>query len=170
ASASYFPVLGVRPFLGRFYLESEDVEDATSPPCVVSYRYWQNHLGGTRDAIGRTLLVGSLRYTIVGVAPDGFNGLGFGAVDLWLPLHVASLTFNGHDPDLWTTDHSSWLRMIARVKPGVSLAAAATEAAYLYRTSGPRTRDKDLKGTMFWDPLQPGRSSMNNPSAKIALW
>ena len=170
ASASYFSVLGVRPLAGRFYQESEDVEGLTAAPCVVSYRFWQKDMNGARDAVGREVLIGTVRYTVVGVAPEGFNGLGLGAVDVWLPLHVAAPEFQGHDPQLWTTDHSSWLRMVAHIKPGVPLATATAEAEHLYRTAGVRTRDRDLKGTFLWDPLQPGRSSLPNVSAKIALW
>lgn len=169
ASASFFSVLGARPFLGRFYQTSEDAEGA-APTCVVSYAFWKNSLGGTNDVIGRRLLIGDLTYTVVGVAADGFNGVELRAVDLWLPLRVASPEFNGNDAELWTTDHSSWLRMVARLKPNVSLETASAEAALLYRTAGPRTRDKELKGTFLWDPLQPGRSSLTNTSAKISLW
>jgi putative ABC transport system permease protein len=170
ASASYFSVLGVRPHAGRFYLDSEDVEGLTAAPCVVSYRFWETAFGSAPDAIGRTFLMGTVRYTIVGIAPKGFNGLNFGAIDVWLPLHVASVDYNGKDDNLWTTDHSSWLRMFARVKPGVSLATASAEAQVLYRGAGVRTRDKELKGTYLWDPLQPGRSSMSSATGKIALW
>jgi len=170
ATPSYFPVLGVRPYAGRFYLDSEDVEGLTAAPCVVSYRFWETAMGGAADAIGRTFVMGSVRYTIVGIAPKGFNGLNFGAIDVWLPLHVASVDYNGKDDKLWTTDFSSWLRMFARVKPGVSLATASAEAQVLYRGAGLRTRDKELKGTYLWDPLQPGRSSMSSTTGKIALW
>jgi putative ABC transport system permease protein len=170
ATASFFSVLGVHPYRGRFYLEAEDVEGATAAPCVVSYQFWETGLGGESNAIGKTILVGTVRYTIVGIAPKGFNGLGFGAVDMWLPIHVASLDVNGNDPSLWTTDHSSWIRLVAHIKPGVSLATATAEAEVLYKNAGTRTRDKDLKGTYSWDPVQPGRSSMSSPTAKIALW
>ena len=85
-------------------------------------------------------------------------------------MRVVSPEFNGNDPELWTTDHSSWLRMVARLKRDASVDAAAAEAAVLYRTAGPRTRDKELKGTFLWDALQPGRSTVSNVSAKIALW
>ncbi|HEX6053883.1 MAG TPA: protein kinase, partial [Gemmatimonadaceae bacterium] len=142
ASASFFPVLGARPHIGRFYLESEDVEGATEAPCVVSYRFWRSALDGAKDVIGRTLLIGEIRYTIVGVAPQHFSGLGLGSVDAWLPLRVATPEFQGRDSLLWTTDGSAWLRIVARLKPGVSLAQATAEAAHLYRTSGERTRDK----------------------------
>ncbi|HUQ82907.1 MAG TPA: protein kinase, partial [Gemmatimonadaceae bacterium] len=170
ASASYFPVLGVRPFMGRFFLESEDREGLSDPPCVVSHQFWQTTMDGAKDAIGRKLVIGAIRYTVVGVTPEGFTGLNFGGMDAWLPLHVATPEFQGHDPLIWTTDQSAWLRIIARVKPGVSLAEATAEAKVLYRTAGQRTRDRELTGTFLWDPLQPGRSSLGNAYAKISLW
>ena len=170
ASASFFSVLGVRPFMGRFYLESEDVEGVSEAPCVVSYRFWRTTLDGASDVIGRTVLIGSVRYTIVGVAPDGFSGLVFGSVDAWLPLKVGTPEFQGRDPQLWTTDRSAWLRIVARLAPGASLAQATAEAEVLYRTAGSRTRDRELKGTFLWDPLQPGRSSLGNKYATISLW
>jgi putative ABC transport system permease protein len=170
ASASFFAALGVAPLMGRFYHDSEDVEGVAEAPCVVSYRFWQTSLDGAKDVIGRTLLIGEIRYTIVGVAPEHFSGLGFRAVDAWLPLRVSMPEFQGRDPQLWTTDRSAWIRIVARLKPGVSVAQATTEADLLYRTSGPRTRDKNLEGTFLWDPLQPGRSSMGSTSARISLW
>jgi len=169
-TASFFPVLGVRPYVGRFFTESEDVEGSTAAPCVVSYRFWQTAMNGAADVIGRSFFVGTVRYTVAGIAPKGFNGLGLDAVDMWLPLHVASPDFNGIDSQLWTTDHSSWIRIVARVKRGVPLATATAEAEVLYRSAGTRTRDRELKGTYLWDPLQPGRSSLPNQTAKIALW
>jgi len=170
ASASFFPVLGVRPIVGRVYTESEDVEGITAAPCVISYRFWQTAMNGAADAIGRSFFVGTVRYTVVGIAPKGFNGLGLDAIDMWLPLHVASPDHNGNDSQLWTTDHSSWIRLVARVKSGVALSTATAEAQVLYRSAGARTRDRELKGTYLWDPLQPGRSSLPNQTAKIALW
>ena len=170
ASPSYFTVLGVRPFLGRFYLASEDLEGASEAPCVVSYRFWETALDGDRNAVGTKLLIGSVTYTVVGVAPKGFSGLAFGAVDAWLPLRVATPEFQGTNPQLWTTDGSAWLRMIARIKPGVSLAQATAEAKVLYRTAGLRTRDRELKGTFLWDRLEPGRSVSGNKFATISLW
>ena len=170
ASASYFTVLGVRPFMGRFYLESEDIDGATEAPCVVSYRFWQTQLEGAKDVIGRTLVIGEIRYTIVGVAPDRFTGLIFGPTDAWLPLRAATPEAQGRFPGLWTTDQSAWLRIVVKMKPGVSLAQVTAEAELLYRTSGERTRDRELAGTFMWEPLQPGRSALGNRFATISLW
>jgi predicted permease len=170
ATPSYFAALGVRPHAGRFYLESEDFDGNTNPPCVISHHFWQGELGGAPDAIGRRLRIGAQTYTVVGIAPEGFNGLTLGAVDVWLPLHVAAPEWQGHEPELWTTDRSSWIRIVARIRPGVSIDEATAEAALLYRTSGERTRDPQLRGSLLWDPVQPGRSTVGSRSATLTLW
>src|SRR5262249_13922939 len=148
----------------------EDVVGYAQPACVVSYNFWKNTLGARDDALGTQLLIGDVKYTVVGVAPDGFNGIGLNVVDVWLPLHVAAPEFQGHEPELWSTDHSAWMDVIGRLKPGVSVNTASAELATIYREAGERTRDKKMQGTYLLDPLQPGRSSIGNKSAKIALW
>jgi predicted permease len=169
-SASFFSVLGVKPLLGRTFTDAEDVEGSTEAPCVVSHRFWLGTMNGTPDVLGKRFVIGSVIYTVVGVAPEGFNGMGLDAVDFWLPIHVAAPEFQGRDPKLWRTDNSAWLRIVARLRPGVSLEAATADVARVYRTSGPRIRDAKLEGTLLWDPLQPGRSSLPNRSARVALW
>ena len=66
-------------------------------------------------------------YTVVGVAPKGFSGLAFGAVDAWLPLRVATPEFQGTNPQLWTTDGSAWLRMIVGRRTVTGTAAQAKD-------------------------------------------
>jgi putative ABC transport system permease protein len=170
ASASYFPVLGLTPFLGRFYTPDEDVQGVKAGPAVVTHRYWRIALGGDSAALGRRLDIGTVAYTIVGVAPPGFEGLDFSRVDVIVPLRVLTPDFQGTAPELWTTDQSSWLRMTARLKPGVSVAVATDEANRIYTTSGPRVRDKELKGGLVWDPLQPGKSSLPSVRTRVAVW
>lgn len=170
ATPSYFSVLGVRPFMGRSYTDAEDVEGASEAPCVVSYRFWKSSMNGASDVLGKRLLIGAVTYTVVGVAPEGFNGIGLDAIDVFLPLRVATPEFQGRDPQLWTTDHSAWLRIVARLKPGVSLASATSDVERIYRLAGERTRDRELVGTFLLDPLQPGRSTLPNRAAKTALW
>src|SRR4051812_21795266 len=62
ASASFFPVLGVRPILGRTFSDAEDVEGASEAPCVVSYRFWKSTLNGASDVLGKRLVIGSVIY------------------------------------------------------------------------------------------------------------
>jgi hypothetical protein len=170
ASASYFSVLGLTPFLGRFYAADEDVQGVKEAPAVVTHRYWHSTLGADSAALGRRVDIGTVSYTIVGVTPPGFEGLNFNRIDFIVPLRVLTPDFQGNDPALWTTDRSSWLRMSARLKPGVSAAVATDEANRIYTSSGPRIRDKELKGGLVWDPLQPGKSSLPSLRTRIAVW
>ncbi len=95
-SGNYFSALGLRPALGRF-LRADEVEVAgASPVVVVSYAYWQSHLGGAPSAVGAPLRVNDRLLTIVGVAPEQFQGTIIAlAFDLWLPATLAPTMLSG---------------------------------------------------------------------------
>jgi hypothetical protein len=78
---SFFPLLGVRPALRAFFAADED--DPTRPVRVVvlDHGFWQRQFGGDRAALGREMQLGEQRYTIVGVAPEGFTGVDLAPVD-----------------------------------------------------------------------------------------
>ncbi len=85
-SGSYFPVLGVRPALGRLLDRSDDVRQGEHPVAVLSYDYWQRRLGGAADVVGRRVLVNSHPMTVVGVAAAGFRGVDVAdAAAVWIP-------------------------------------------------------------------------------------
>jgi putative ABC transport system permease protein len=86
ASADYFPILGVRPALGRFYSRMEDSLGNGSPVAVVSHRFWRTALGGDSTFIGKALDLSGTRYTVVGIASPSFTGLEMQAADVWIPL------------------------------------------------------------------------------------
>ncbi len=129
-TASFFPLLGVQPALGRFYDEGED--DPGGPAVVVlSHGLWQRRFGGRGDILGQSLAVGNGTYTVIGIAPRGFNGVELEPVDLFLPVH-AFTTFNGSDE--WITHRGwYWLQTLARLSPSSSRDAAAEEATALHR-------------------------------------
>jgi hypothetical protein len=81
---SYFTTLGVRPLLGRFF----DRQDAQA--VVVSYRFWQEHLGADRSIIGKSLRINGHQATVIGVGPKNFLGASpaLFVADLWLPVSV----------------------------------------------------------------------------------
>ncbi len=90
-SENYFSALGLRPALGRFP-NGEEVSKRTggAPVVVISYSYWQTHLGGAVDVAGRTLRVNDRQLIVVGVAPERFHGTVIAlAFDLWLPATLA---------------------------------------------------------------------------------
>jgi predicted permease len=134
ASATYdlFPLLGVRPRLGRFYSADEDSPVAPRHVVVLSDRLWRTEFAGSKEAIGQRITIGDERYTIIGVAPRGFTGPQLGPVDLWMPMSIRSqgVTTN------WTTSwNAQWLQLVARLAPGVSAERAAAEATRTYRAA-----------------------------------
>src|ERR1700693_188199 len=83
-TASYFDVLGVRPILGRGFLEDEDKTPGGAPVAVLSYRLWQGRFAGDPLVVGRSFNLNNLPFTIVGVAPPEFQGSTSGLrLDLW---------------------------------------------------------------------------------------
>ncbi len=115
-SASFFHALGVGPLLGRTFLATED-QPGGQPVAVLSYPLWQRRYNGDPAIIGKMLQVSDVERTIVGVMPKDFQ---FPTnSELWTPL-VA----NG---DLRDNRRSHLLVVIARLKPGATLAQAQAE-------------------------------------------
>jgi predicted permease len=126
ASANYFEVLGVRPYLGRTFLPVEDDKPGGAPVAVISYRFWQRHFGGATNIIGRNIELNKHTFTIVGVTPPAFQGSQTGVRnDIWVPIMMQSL-FNT-DGDLLHDHHLFWLLAFGRLKPGVTLKQAQEE-------------------------------------------
>jgi putative ABC transport system permease protein len=120
ASASLFTTLGTRPLLGRTLLPEEDRKEGNRA-AVLSYGLWQRQFNGDSNVIGQTLTVdtyGRRDYTIVGVMPPGF-GLP-SRCELWLPMGWMGVT-------LTERRSAHWHNVIARLKPGVTVAQARAE-------------------------------------------
>ena len=89
-SENYFPLMGVRPFRGRFYNADESKPNANMAVVVASYGFWKRN-GGRSDFVGSTLHINGQPYTVIGIAPDGFSGANaLIAPDIWVPLGVRS--------------------------------------------------------------------------------
>jgi len=132
-SANYFSMLGVRPAIGRFFTPEEEPESGGEKLAVLGYAYWQKAYGGSSQVIGRTIELGTERYTIVGVTPRGFNGAELRDVEVWLPIAGAPELRFVKGPDWATTTTSQWMLALARLKPGVAPERAAAQATATYR-------------------------------------
>ncbi|MBI2689453.1 MAG: ABC transporter permease [Acidobacteria bacterium] len=123
ASGSYFPVLGVRPALGRLFDESGDQRPGEHPVVVLSYDFWKNRMGGANDVIGRKVLVNSFPMTVTGVAPEGFRGVDWGGVPaLWIPMMMKKQATPAFD---WLDNRRGrWVHVFGRLKPGLTAASA----------------------------------------------
>ena len=126
ASANYFDVLGVRPFLGRGFLPAEDEKPGGAPVAVIGYRLWQTHFAADPNIVGRTIELNQHQYSVVGVTPAAFQGSQTGVrTDLWVPIAMQAQ----FDPrgELLHDHHYFWLLVFGRLKPGISLAQAQEE-------------------------------------------
>jgi putative ABC transport system permease protein len=118
-SGSYFDVLGVQPALGRLMVASDDTVANANPVVVLSFDYWQRRFGFDPTIVNQTILVNGHPFTILGVAQKGFHSVVMGDTpDIFAPMTMKSQVMPGAD-DL-EDRRSSWLNIVARLKPGVS--------------------------------------------------
>ena len=123
-SGSYFPVLGVRPALGRVIEPEDDTAPGAGPVVVLSYDFWQAQFGGAADIVGRKVLIGNHPMTVVGVAAAGFRGVDVGAVPaFWMPTSMYADANLETNEDL-LTGPTRWLQILARLRPDVTPAQA----------------------------------------------
>jgi predicted permease len=133
ASRDYFHVFGFEPLIGRTFSDSEDAPGG-SKVAVMSYGLWQSRFAGDRQLIGRAVSFNGEPYTIIGIMPPGFHSEP--EEDVWIPLQA--------DPN--STNQGNYLRAAARLKPGVTLAAAQAEMKIVgeqFRRANPKWMDKD---------------------------
>ncbi|HEX3584742.1 MAG TPA: ABC transporter permease [Candidatus Angelobacter sp.] len=123
-SGNYFSVLGVNALYGRVITPDDDSAPGAHPVLVVSYGFWKNKLGESPSIVGQTLRINNYPFTVIGVAPPGFYGDTVGdAQDFWAPVTMQEQLINGRK---WMEDYNaSWLHVIARLKPGVTVEKAA---------------------------------------------
>lgn len=122
-SGNYFSLLGVPAYLGRTITpEDDDVPDA-HPVIVLSYAFWKEKLGGDPTVVGQTLLFNNYPLTVIGIAPPDFFGDTVGDTqDGWIPVTMQAEMLPGRP---WLKTYgASWLHIIARLKPGVSMSQA----------------------------------------------
>jgi len=118
-SGSFFPMLEVRPEIGRLIDPSDDREPLAQPVVVLSYPYWKHNLGGATDVVGRTLLVNNYPMTVIGVAPESFRGVDpFDVPALWIPAMMKRVVTPEFDRLL--DRRAYWMHVFARLKPGVT--------------------------------------------------
>ncbi len=121
-SGNYFSALGIRPFAGRLFRDSDDTP-AAAPAVVLSYRAWQGEYASDGNIVGSTVYIQTKPFTVIGVAPPGFFGdrVSDTPPDVWLPLDMepyvrGSSSILHHELD-------NWLYAVGRLRPGVNVAA-----------------------------------------------
>lgn len=122
-TASFFPTLGVRPQLGRFFGGDEDRAGAERV-MVISYSVWQRYFGGDPNLIGKTIFYNSEGWTVIGVMPRNFDFYGQTNLnnDFFIPIsHITAQRY-------MNDRHSNrGVLVTGRMKPGVTLDQARAE-------------------------------------------
>jgi putative ABC transport system permease protein len=122
ASASFFPMLGIKPVVGRSFLPEEE-KAGSAPVVMLSHHLWQSQFGADPAVVNRSITLDTQRYTIIGVLPADFQFLKW--ADLWMPM--------GQFPDDLTSHVHHNFDVIARLKPGATVSQAQAEMTNLNR-------------------------------------
>lgn len=120
-SAEIFPMLGVRPLLGRVFTAAEDAPESQRV-AVLGYGLWQRRFAGDPGVIGRTVALDGERVTVIGVMPASFQFAPFWAThaELWAPLALGVRA---------SSRGGNSLRVFARLRPGVTIEQARSDVA-----------------------------------------
>ena len=130
-SGNYFEVLGVQPALGRTLQPADAASDDGAPVVVLGYGYWQKRFGGDPRILNESVLINNSPMTVVGVVNAAFHGVQPGNIsDLYVPITMKAvitpedITSRAHGHYELESRNNYWVKLIARVKPGVSLRTA----------------------------------------------
>jgi putative ABC transport system permease protein len=148
-SANLFGLLGVQPEHGRSFVDEEDRPGANRV-VVISHELWQSRFGGDREIIGRNLTLNGDGYSVVGVMQPGFRF--FNKADVWTPLAFDAKEAGEHG--------ASYLVLIGRLKPGISIeqAVADTEALRAAAIKRPAPNESvriDIPQTLLTKEVRP---------------
>jgi predicted permease len=174
-SANFFGFFDAPPAAGRYFGASEDAPPSGAPVAVLSHATWQVQYGGRADAIGSTVKIGAVVYTIIGVATEGFVGLWpLRPPVAFIPVSTYSASAIGPE---WQTTYGSSIGIgsIARLKPGVSVEAASADLTKAlvqsYRAEGrseerlTALRPRALAGSVLIE-----RGPNQSDVARVATW
>ena len=123
-SSNYFDVLGIKPSFGRAFLPEEDRTPGAHPIVVLNHSFWQSRFNSDRTLVGQTIVLNSQRFTVVGIAPPGFDGESPPMkVSLWIPVMMIA-TMRGEPRDPLSNRQYENFGAIGRLKQGVSVTQA----------------------------------------------
>jgi predicted permease len=170
-SSNYFDALGIHPILGRTFHADEDTGRNAHPVVVISYQMWTDRFKRDPEIIGKTQMLNGVKYSVIGVAPEGFYGTFVGySWKFWVPASMEE-AFEGGGYKL-DDRGARWIEGFAILKPGVTIEQAQAEASAVgarLDASYPQTnRARSFKLYPLW------QTPFNNagtllPTLRIAL-
>lgn len=152
----YFQLLGVAPLQGRVFTPAEDAA-TDGRLAIISAGLWRSEFAARTDVVGRTIRIEDAPYTVVGVMPERFTGVDKSRVDLWTLANRSTNRLNN-----WCT--------VARLKPGITAAAAGTEANAIHARTAHDGPQWTWEATLSAGSLLRGQSGKLSLEAVMAGW
>jgi predicted permease len=118
-SCNYFDALNEHPPLGRGFVETDCAVSSAGTVVVLSDQLWQGAFGADRTLVGKRVVLNRTAFTVIGIAPPGFGGTEPIPSSFWVPITMQPVM--EPDTDLLGDANVSWLALLGRVKPGVSI-------------------------------------------------
>jgi predicted permease len=150
-SASFFPILGVQPVIGRNFTPGEDQRGAAST-VMLSEVLWRSKFGGSPDILGKLITLDGMGYTVVGVVPSNFyfccQSTDFRLGDVYTPIGSWS------QKALYQREAHMGTYAIGRLKPGVSFAQARADMDRVAHNLATAYPDVDSRSGIFLAPLK----------------
>ena len=137
-TSNFFPLLGVQPLLGRSFLTEEDRPGANKV-AVLSYSLWQSRYGADRNVLNREILLNGEKHSVIGVMPASFQFFEKDA-RLWVPIAL--------DPENWANRGGHYLKVVARLRPGVSLSQAQADMQAIMRRIAMDHPEETMEGKL----------------------
>jgi len=179
-SGSFWGLFDARPVIGRFFGADEDLPPTGSNVVVLDYGYWKSEYAGRTSVLGQQLRIGQHDFTIIGVAPKGFMGVEQRQASAFIPLlaGIFETGNRGGSVPITQTYSWSWPEIIARRRPGVTVAQANTDLSQAYVKSyalqlieQPGIRPRELaKPHAVAAPVLEERGPRQSGNAKVAIW
>lgn len=119
-SCNYFDVLNEHPAHGRGFIESDCRAPGANPVVVISDDLWRRTFSADPSLVGKTILLNGSSYTVIGVAPPRFTGTDVVPSAFWAPITMQG-TLDAGGEDYLKDDNLSWLAMLGRVQPGITV-------------------------------------------------
>ena len=131
-SGNYFAVLGLKPGAGRLLSDADDTVENANPVVVLGYEYWQRRFALSPSIIGKDIRLNGYPFTVVGVAPAGFEGDVVGEeMALFVPISMQPEIIRGRH---WLkSGNNSWLSLIGRLKSNISPAQAEANLNLIFK-------------------------------------
>src|SRR5215472_10905627 len=133
-SGNYFRVLGLKPAAGHLFSDADDTAENANPVVVLGYGYWRRKFALSPSVIGEHIRLNGYPFTVIGVAPSGFDGDVVGdQMALFVPLSMQPEIIRGRH---WReAGNTSWLSVVGRLKSRATAAQAQTEVNVILQQS-----------------------------------